>query len=52
MARALMPVSTHSAHWLAHPGFAQAVEDFLQREGTGVARYLDHLQERSPLRRG
>ena len=51
MARALMPVSTHSAHWLAHPGFAQAVDDFLQREGTGVARYLEHLQERSPLRR-
>ena len=51
MARALLPVSTHSAHWLAHPGFAQAVEDFLQREGTGVARYLEHLQERSPLRR-
>ncbi len=52
MARALMPVSTHSAHWLAHPGFAQAVEDFLQREGTGVSRYLEHLQERSPLRQG
>ena len=51
MARALMPVSTHSAHWLAHPGFAQAVDDFLQREGTGVSRYLEHLQERSPLRR-
>jgi predicted N-acyltransferase len=51
MARALMPVSTHSAHWLAHPGFAQAVEDFLQREGAGVSHYLEHLQERSPLRR-
>ena len=51
MARALLPVSTHSAHWLAHPGFAQAVEDFLQRETTGVTRYLEHLQERSPLRR-
>jgi predicted N-acyltransferase len=51
MARALLPVSTHSAHWLAHAGFAQAVEDFLQREGTGVSRYLEHLQERSPLRR-
>ncbi len=52
MARALLPVSTHSAHWLAHPGFAQAVENFLQREDSGVSRYLEHLQERSPLRRG
>ena len=23
-----------------------------QREGTGVSRYLEHLQERSPLRQG
>jgi len=52
MARALLPVSTHSAHWLAHPGFAQAVENFLEREETGVSRYLEHLHERSPLRRG
>jgi predicted N-acyltransferase len=52
MARALMPVSTHSAHWLAHAGFSEAVGDFLQREGSGVAQYLDHLQARSPLRRG
>ncbi len=52
MARALLPVSTHSEHWLAHPGFAQAVENFLQREDSGVSRYLEHLQERSPLRRG
>ena len=50
MARALMPVVTHSAHWLAHPAFADAVEDFLRREGAGVARYLEHLQERSPFR--
>jgi predicted N-acyltransferase len=33
MARALMPVKTTSAHWLAHPAFADAVEKFLQREG-------------------
>jgi predicted N-acyltransferase len=50
MARALMPTPTHSAHWLAHPGFAEAVQSFLEREGTGVSRYLEHLQDRSPLR--
>ena len=33
MARALMPVKTTSAHWLAHPAFADAVEQFLAREG-------------------
>jgi predicted N-acyltransferase len=32
-ARALLPVRTTSAHWLAHPAFADAVERFLEREG-------------------
>ncbi len=50
MARALMPVKTSSAHWLAHPAFADAVERFLQREGEGVENYLGHLGERSPFR--
>jgi uncharacterized protein len=51
MARALMPVMTHSAHWLAHPAFADAIERFLEREGQGIANYLDHLEERSPFRK-
>jgi len=51
MARALLPVRTSSAHWLAHPDFAEAVERFLAREGQGVGEYLDHLQARSPLRK-
>jgi uncharacterized protein len=50
MARALMPVKTHSAHWLAHPAFADAVERFLEREGQGIENYLEHLGERSPFR--
>ena len=51
MARALLPVRTSSAHWLAHPDFAEAVERFLESEGQGVGEYLDHLQARSPLRK-
>ena len=50
MARALMPVATPSAHWLAHPAFADAVERFLERESEGIDRYLAHLDERSPFR--
>ena len=50
MARALLPVPAHSAHWLAHPAFADAVDRFLERESTGVAQYLEHLQSRSPLK--
>ncbi len=50
LARALLPVRTDSAHWLAHPAFADAVARFLEREGQGIERYLDDLERRSPLR--
>ena len=50
MARALLPVPTHSAHWLAHPAFADAVGHYLEREGVGMANYLEQLQARNPLR--
>jgi len=50
MARALLPVKTTSAHWLAHPSFADAVERFLQREDQGIQQYLDHLAQRNPMK--
>jgi hypothetical protein len=50
MARALMPVKTTSAHWLAHPAFANAVEEFLKREGRGIESYMEHLDARSPFK--
>jgi hypothetical protein len=50
MARALMPVKTTSAHWLAHPAFADAVERFLEREGRGIESYLEELETRTPFR--
>jgi predicted N-acyltransferase len=51
MARALMPTSTHSGHWLADPRFAQAVADFLAREGRGVDNYMADLDDRNPFKR-
>jgi predicted N-acyltransferase len=50
LARGLTPVVTHSAHWLAHPQFARAVEDFLAREARGIAHYVDELNEHAPFR--
>ncbi|MGM9428558.1 GNAT family N-acetyltransferase [Hydrogenophaga sp. MI9] len=50
MARALMPVRTTSAHWLAHPAFAEAVGRFLEHEDQEILGYLEHLSSRSPLR--
>jgi uncharacterized protein len=48
--RGLLPVETLSAHWLAHPRFARAIEDYLEREAVGVARYVDELSEHSPFK--
>jgi len=48
--RGLLPVETHSAHWLAHPSFSSAIEDYLRRETAGIARYVDELNEHSPFR--
>ena len=52
MARGLMPVVTHSAHWLSDPRFADAVARFLAREGAGVEAYVDELDERNPFKAG
>jgi len=48
--RGLLPVQTLSAHWLAHPKFARAVEHFLEREGAGIAHYVNELAEHSPFK--
>ena len=50
MARGLLPVQTWSAHWLAHPQFARAIDDFVAREGAGVENYLSELEERRPFK--
>jgi predicted N-acyltransferase len=50
LARGLMPVETCSTHWLAHPQFAAAVEEFLTRETRGVGHYVDELNERAPYK--
>lgn len=50
MARGLLPVATQSAHWLAHPEFSRAIEDFLAREGAGVEAWMGDLKERNPFR--
>ncbi len=49
--RGLLPVETVSAHWLAHAGFARAVEDFLERETRGIDRYVSELAEHSPFKK-
>jgi predicted N-acyltransferase len=52
LARGYEPVETISAHWIADPGFREAVADFLERERAGVAADRNYLQARTPFRKG
>ena len=51
LARGYEPVQTWSAHYIAHPGFREAVADFLARERAGVAADSLYLGERSPFKK-
>ena len=50
MARGFLPTRTFSAHWLAHPSFADAIERFLEREAGGIDEYISELNERNPFK--
>ena len=50
ISRGFSPQSTWSAHWLAHPQFLSAVENYLEEEGRHVDRYIESVGARSPYR--
>jgi predicted N-acyltransferase len=52
ISRGFAPVSTWSAHWLAHPQFLSAIEDYLEEEMRYVDRYMESVGARSPYRNG
>ncbi len=49
--RGYLPVETHSAHWIADPGFRDAVKKFLERERLHVHAEMAGLSEYSPFRK-
>lgn len=50
LARALLPVTTTSMHWLAHTEFFNAVDQFLANERAGISGYVSDLQAHSPFK--
>ncbi|WPE20243.1 GNAT family N-acetyltransferase [Shinella zoogloeoides] len=52
LARGYLPVTTHSAHYIAHAGLRRAVADYLERERQDVEMMGDYLAEHGPFRRG
>jgi hypothetical protein len=51
ISRGFVPTETWSAHWLAHPRFAAAVDQYLHRERAYVDQYIDEAQSHVPYRR-
>jgi predicted N-acyltransferase len=50
--RGYAPVTTYSAHWIAHPGLRNAVAQFLENERPAVADEIEALAEHTPFRKG
>lgn len=50
IARGFLPTRTYSAHWLAEPGFQEAVSDYLARERQLIDQEFAALERESPFR--
>jgi hypothetical protein len=51
LARGYAPVLTYSAHWISHPGFRDAVAEYLERERAAVDADFIYLKDRTPFRK-
>ncbi|MEO5572903.1 MAG: GNAT family N-acetyltransferase [Gammaproteobacteria bacterium] len=50
LSRGFLPSPTWSAHWLSHPAFGRAIEDFLGHETDQMEYYMDALGAHSPFK--
>ena len=50
LSRGFLPCKTWSAHWLAQPGFVDAIAHFLKEEGAYIDAYQADLMKHSPYR--
>ncbi|MBK0325885.1 N-acetyltransferase [Rhodobacteraceae bacterium F11138] len=51
LARGYLPTPTHSLHWIADPGFADAVGNYLQAERDAVTEEIEILTDYGPFRK-
>jgi predicted N-acyltransferase len=51
LARGYVPTTTHSAHWIGHPGLRDAVARFLRQERLAVSREQAALYELTPFKK-
>jgi predicted N-acyltransferase len=51
LARGYLPVTTHSAHFIAHPGLRRAIDDYLKHERADVEAVGNYLRDHGPFRK-
>ena len=51
LARGYLPVATHSLHWLADPGFSEAVANYLEAERDAMEDEIEVLTSYGPFRK-
>jgi predicted N-acyltransferase len=51
LARGFAPTETWSAHWLSHPQFAAAIDNYLERERAHIDEYMDSARDHVPFRK-
>ena len=51
ISRGFTPVTTWSAHWLAHPAFADAIGRYVNEEGRHIDRYIDAVDAHTPYKK-
>ncbi|MFW8068460.1 peptidogalycan biosysnthesis protein, partial [Klebsiella pneumoniae] len=49
--RGFEPVITHSCHWIAHPAFRAAIDEFVTAEAREINAYAQEAAELLPYRR-
>jgi predicted N-acyltransferase len=52
LARGYAPTTTHSVHWIGHPGLRDAVARFLRQERAAVVREQEALSQLTPFKHG
>ena len=52
ISRGFSPVTTWSAHWLAHPEFADAIGRYLDAEGRHIDKYIETVDRHTPYKDG
>ncbi|MEQ1801655.1 MAG: GNAT family N-acetyltransferase [Gammaproteobacteria bacterium] len=52
ISRGFVPTETWSAHWLSHPQFSAAIDQYLDRERAHIDEYIETASDHIPYRKG